>query len=318
MSINMCPDCGGSKLVSQYDRGQVVCINCGLVVDQVIDLGPETRCYDSDESNARARSGAPVTSLRPDLGLSTKISTSRTDAKGQRIAPSMINRMRRLRWLNSRTNKSEIRNLRIALRILKQVGANFDLSQDILETASLYYRKALKARLIRGRSIRSMITAAMYLATRSHGLPLTIKDLEEKSEVDRKLIARCFRVYVKDLNVQVASLDASKIIAKISAGLELTPATQNKALMILREAKAAKLTMGKSPVSISAACVYIASIQTGERRTQQQVAEISNTTPVTLRNRFKEIVKMLEYSDINIKRGAAATPVYFSTPWQKR
>jgi len=27
---------------------------------------------------------------------------------------------------------------------------------------------------------------------------------------------------------------------------------------------------------------------------------------------------MLEYSDINIKRGAAATPVYFSTPWQKR
>jgi len=60
---------------------------------------------------------------------------------------------------------------------------------------------------------------------------------------------------------------------------------------------------------IAAAAFYIACVQTGERRTQRQIAKASNTTPVTIRNRFKELKKLLNL-DLKIKRGAAAIPVY--------
>ena len=74
--------------------------------------------------------------------------------------------------------------------------------------------------------------------------------------------------------------------------------------------------MGKNPLSVAAAAIYIAGIRTGERRTQQQVAKAAKTTPVTLRNRFREIVDALEFSDVIVKRGAASAPVYIRDPWK--
>jgi len=43
----------------------------------------------------------------------------------------------------------------------------------------------------------------------------------------------------------------------------------------------------------SAAALYIASIQEGERRTQKEVAEVAKVTEVTVRNRYKEFEKKL-------------------------
>ncbi len=47
-------------------------------------------------------------------------------------------------------------------------------------------------------------------------------------------------------------------------------------------------------MSLAAAALYISTIQTGERRTQQEIATIAKITPVTIRNRFKELVKILD------------------------
>jgi uncharacterized Zn finger protein (UPF0148 family) len=35
-----CPVCGG-PLVNNWERGEVVCVQCGLVVDGLVDTGPE-------------------------------------------------------------------------------------------------------------------------------------------------------------------------------------------------------------------------------------------------------------------------------------
>ncbi len=42
------------------------------------------------------------------------------------------------------------------------------------------------------------------------------------------------------------------------------------------------ITIGKNPISIAAACLYIAGIKTGEKRTQNQIAIALKTTPVTI------------------------------------
>ncbi|EQD48835.1 Transcription factor TFIIB, cyclin-related domain protein, partial [mine drainage metagenome] len=43
----------------------------------------------------------------------------------------------------------------------------------------------------------------------------------------------------------------------------------------------------------SAAAIYIASLQCGERRTQREVAEVAGVTEVTIRNRYKELTEKL-------------------------
>jgi uncharacterized Zn finger protein (UPF0148 family) len=43
-----CPSCGG-PLAVDWQRGEVVCTQCGLVVDSVADAGPEWRAYDASQ-----------------------------------------------------------------------------------------------------------------------------------------------------------------------------------------------------------------------------------------------------------------------------
>ncbi|TFF67934.1 transcription initiation factor IIB, partial [Candidatus Thorarchaeota archaeon] len=53
------------------------------------------------------------------------------------------------------------------------------------------------------------------------------------------------------------------------------------------------ITVGKDPGGIAAAALYIAGILEDDRRTQREIAEASNVTEVTVRNRYKDLVRSL-------------------------
>ncbi len=60
-STQKCPECGSSKLIVHKDKGEVICKDCGLVVeDRIIDHSQEWQEFDSDKSEKRRRTGAPA------------------------------------------------------------------------------------------------------------------------------------------------------------------------------------------------------------------------------------------------------------------
>lgn len=315
-SQNICKICGSEALINDESRGEKICTNCGAVQDIIISSGPEWRAFTKSEQDARERVGSPTSNLKIDKGLPTQIGTGYKDISGKNLSPSTIARMNRLRWLNRRTGRSEARNLRDAIFELKRVTSQLGISEDITETSAIYYRRALKAKLIRGRSIDSMTASAIYIACRTHNVPKTLKDICTTGKVDRKELARCVRVYIVELNIKPTPIDPAQLVSRLGTELNLTMHTQNRAVEILKTVRECKLDVGKNPMSIAAAVLYVAGIQTGERRTQQQVAEAAKTTPVTLRNRFKELVTALEIGKVTVKRGAAATPVYVRDPYK--
>ncbi len=312
----VCSNCGSEDVICDYKRGERTCSLCGLVISQIIDESPEWRAFTSDEKSSRSRAGSVISPLKANYGFSSQIGYGDIDIYGRKLDSNTILKMRRLRWLNRRETRSHVRNLRVALRELKRMASQIDLGDEVAETSATIYRKALKADLIRGRSIESMIAAAIYIASRQHNSPITLKDIEKVVNSDKKVVARCFRIYVQELGIKAVPVDPSVLISKLCTELDVTSATQNVALAILDETKMKRLDVGKNPMSIAAAAIYIAGIRTGERRTQQQVAAVAKTTPVTLRNRFKEIVDNLELANIIIKRGAASAPVYIRDPWK--
>jgi transcription initiation factor TFIIB len=60
-----------------------------------------------------------------------------------------------------------------------------------------------------------------------------------------------------------------------------------------------KLTSGRGPSGIAAACIYISSQITDERRTQGEIAKEAQVTEVTIRNRYKELAQRLDFN-VNI------------------
>ena len=177
MSRDRCPNCNSEEIVSDFQRGESICSNCGLVVSRLIDTTPEWRAFSGEEKAARSRTGGPVSALKSDYGVSSQISYGNMDIHGKKLEPNVMAKMRRLRWLNRRDSRSQIRNLRIALRELRRIASQLELCEEIAEAAATTYRKALKADLIRGRSIESMVAAAVYLAARQYNNPTTLKDI---------------------------------------------------------------------------------------------------------------------------------------------
>ena len=55
-----------------------------------------------------------------------------------------------------------------------------------------------------------------------------------------------------------------------------------------------KITVGKAPMGMAAAALYLACVMNGENRTQKDIAHASGVTEVTIRNRYKELKRFLD------------------------
>ena len=85
--IKRCPSCGNTEIIFDNERGEYICNNCGLVIEEnVTDEGPEWRAFDSDQRNARARTGAPIKYMKPNKGLVTEIDMYNKDIKGTKLS----------------------------------------------------------------------------------------------------------------------------------------------------------------------------------------------------------------------------------------
>ena len=86
-------------------------------------------------------------------------------------------------------------------------------------------------------------------------------------------------------------------IARFASALRLSAETQSKAVEILELAQNSELTSGRGPTGIAAASLYVAALINNEKRTQREVADIAGVTEVTIRNRYKELLRKLNLKD---------------------
>ncbi len=293
----ICPECGNDVLVHDPRTGEVSCPSCGYVVqERDVDRGPEWRSLD-DEEESRSRVGAPLSIMYRDHGLSTVIDRIDEDASGRRLSKEAREKLLRLKKLDatSQVNASEARNLQQAVNILQIYVDKLHLSQAIAEKAMLIYRKALRAGLVRGRSIRSIMAAAVYAACRAMNAPRDLRELEKAYPVvKRKTIAQGYRLLLKHLDLKVPVADPSIYLKKIASKVNLDQKTIQEAHRILEEAAKKGATVGKDPVGIAAAALYMACQETTQNITQKDIARAAGVTEVTVRNRFKGLKEALE------------------------
>ncbi|RLI46484.1 transcription initiation factor IIB [Candidatus Bathyarchaeota archaeon] len=294
--IQQCPECGSNRLMRDYECAEIVCMNCGFVVAaKLTDRGPEWRAFDTEQRAKRTRVGAPLTFTIHDKGLSTMIDWHDRDIYGKKLSPGQKAQIYRLRKWQRRIRVSDAteRNLAFALSEISKIANTLNLPKNILETASVIYRKAVKERLIRGRSIQGVTAAAIYVACRQCGLARTLEEIAQASNINKKEVGRSYRFLVKELDYFIPPLKPSQYITKFSNQLTMQGMVEEIAHKILNTARELKLTSGRGPTGIAAAASYIASVLTGERKTQREIAEIAQVTEVTIRNRYKELVERL-------------------------
>jgi transcription initiation factor TFIIB len=292
----VCPECGG-KLASDSERGETVCTDCGLVVEEdEIDPGPEWRAFDAAEKDQKSRVGAPTTNMMHDKGLSTNIGWQDKDAYGNSLSSRQREKMQRLRTWNERfrTRDSKERNLKQALGEIDRMASALGLPDSVRETASVIYRRALDEDLLPGRSIEGVATASLYAAARQAGTPRSLDEINGVSRVEKDEIARTYRYVVRELGLEVAPADPESYVPRFASDLDLSEEVERRARELLSTAKSKGVHSGKSPVGLAAAAVYAASLLSNEKVTQNEVSEVANISEVTIRNRYHELLEAEE------------------------
>lgn len=301
--IEGCPECGSESLVEDAARGERVCAECGLVIsDHRIDTGAEWRAFSSEESDARSRVGAPMRYTVHDKGLSTIIDWRDRDTSGRKLTPIRRSEIYRLRkWqIRSRVHSSLDRNLAQAMSELERLSSQLGIPKPIRELSALLYRKAIIKKLVRGRSIEAMVAATLYAACRIRQKPRPLDEVADASRVDKKKLGQCYRLLLRKLTVQIPLSNPIDYISRFATELRLSSTVQLRTVEILQRSRDIGLTIGRDPLGLAAAAIYVASIMLDERRTQREIAEVARVTEVTVRNRYKEIVKKLNIDALTL------------------
>jgi len=291
-----CPECGSTRIQQDFERGEVHCGQCGIVIeDNLIDTGPDWRAFDAEQRATKERAGAPLSIMQHDLGMGT-VMWGRTDAHGKPIVGAEMTRIRRMqKWdRRARFKRGAERNLAQALSEIKRMGSGLDVPRQVQEEAARIYRAAASKNLIRGRSIDSVAAASLYAAMRNKGVPRSLEEVATVSKAKKREIGRVYKVVSAELQLVLKPVLPASFIPRFASRLKLANETELQAMDLVRRAVEAEVTSGKDPKSVAAGAIYIASVLSGEPRTQKDVSEASGVTEVTIRNRYKELIEALD------------------------
>ena len=286
--------CKTYPTITDFERGEIICGGCGLIlVQNIIDTSYESSGYNSEDFMKLARTGPAISLTMHDKGLSTVIGANQ-DSAGKALSSKTKYEFNRLRTWDQRSKSKDAAPLSKAFTLLNAMKTKLGIPYNVVENAAYIYRKAVAARLTRGRTMASLVSASLYAACRENNIPRTLDDIADAGNIERSVISRDFRVLVKKLEINLNQYDTSSFISKIANNMSLNEKTKRDAFEILERCEKEQITAGKHPVSQAAASLYVSCLMNGEKVSQRRFAMESGISDVTIRNRTALIKKVLK------------------------
>lgn len=286
--------CDNPNIIMDFRSNIYTCKNCGTTFED-ISIVPQTRiAYSKEERDDRLH----YEPYNRNFGASTYLD-SRFDVRGKRLNPRQQYLFNRLNRINKSAFESVERNYMIATPILRRILKQLNLGNVIYETAWKVYKDAVDKRLTLGRSIEDLCYASVYVATRIHGITISIDEILENIDSKGRSIHKTIKIVmqrvVQEEGIKITPNKMREVIDRLCNKVNTSAEIQSKACNILKKAiKNGFNYQGRSRFGIASAVIYIASQGTYPPLTQKELAIAANTTEVTLRNNLKLIQKYLK------------------------
>lgn len=284
-----CGECGCQSMFISKEKGEVICRDCGLVIEEsMVDFGKEWSDFD-DAADLKRRSGPKPTFTEYDQGFKTQIG-SKIDLN--RLGQKDKRRYYKLRKWQNRTGVGVERNLQSAMVELKRMINMLKLTKAVEEEAARIYTIAVHKEHVKGRNMDIVMAACVYAASKICNNPRSLDDVCLASDHLKKEVSRSYRLVMRVLNLPVLPSDPVDFVPKIINEMKLTNNVELKTIKLLEEAQKKGYCSGRNPVSLAAGAIYLSALECGERITQRILADSVGITEVTVRNRYTEFLKM--------------------------
>jgi len=252
-----CPVCGGT-LVTDRERGETVCAQCGLVVAEAVDTGPEWRSFDKVK---RVRTAPLKLVVKTDLG----------------VKPEHGGRWRRLAKFHRETLHGYERRLSAIGGELRRIRECAGLPQHVMEEAEALVKRYFD--LVAGFPPEVVAVAVLWTAAKATSAPRPLEDFLKCSKANERRVRRA-AWRLKEAVKQSRRPGIEDYVKTLAARVNLLAAVVERALDILERNR--RLLFGKNPWVWAAAALWLASFK--RLGLLKALAEAAGTTTASIRN----------------------------------
>lgn len=288
-----------TTLVEDHAQGDLICTECGLVVEsRTIDECSEWRTFsDSDKAGGDpSRTVGATNNMLSGGGLSTTIGRNPDGTFNQTL---------------TRLHNREGNPDKVLMAAFSQIGDMADrmaMNQTIKSGACELYKVVTSSHSTQGKSSVAMFAACLYIACRQEGKTRTFKEICGAAVGSTvKEIGRCYRFIIRvceglDLQMQMNEqmITPELLTNRFCGNLGLANSefirVCSSAIQKFREIKTGEGYSQKQPASIAAAAIYLATniLDKKDIANVSQISAVSGMAEQTIRNSYVDMLPYLE------------------------
>ena len=288
-----------TTLVEDHAQGDLICTECGLVVEsRTIDECSEWRTFsDSDKAGGDpSRTVGATNNMLSGGGLSTTIGRNPDGTYNQTL---------------TRLHNREGNPDKVLMAAFSQIGDMADrmaMNQTIKSGACELYKVVTSSHSTQGKSSVAMFAACLYIACRQEGKTRTFKEICGAAVGSTvKEIGRCYRFIIRvceglDLQMQMNEqmITPELLTNRFCGNLGLANSefirVCSSAIQKFREIKTGEGYSQKQPASIAAAAIYLATniLDKKDIANVNQLSAVSGMAEQTIRNSYMDMLPYLE------------------------
>ena len=288
-----------TTLVEDHAQGDLICTECGLVVEsRTIDECSEWRTFsDSDKAGGDpSRTVGATNNMLSGGGLSTTIGRNPDGTYNQTL---------------TRLHNREGNPDKVLMAAFSQIGDMADrmaMNQTIKNGACELYKVVTSSHSTQGKSSVAMFAACLYIACRQEGKTRTFKEICGAAVGSTvKEIGRCYRFIIRvceglDLQMQMNEqmITPELLTNRFCGNLGLANSefirVCSSAIQKFREIKTGEGYSQKQPASIAAAAIYLATniLYKKDIANVSQISAVSGMAEQTIRNSYVDMLPYLE------------------------
>lgn len=288
-----------TTLVEDHAQGDLICTECGLVVEsRTIDECSEWRTFsDSDKAGGDpSRTVGATNNMLSGGGLSTTIGRNPDGTYNQTL---------------TRLHNREGNPDKVLMAAFSQIGDMADrmaMNQTIKSGACELYKVVTSSHSTQGKSSVAMFAACLYIACRQEGKTRTFKEICGAAVGSTvKEIGRCYRFIIRvceglDLQMQMNEqmITPELLTNRFCGNLGLANSefirVCSSAIQKFREIKTGEGYSQKQPASIAAAAIYLATniLDKKDIANVSQISAVSGMAEQTIRNSYVDMLPYLE------------------------
>jgi transcription initiation factor TFIIB len=281
---NHCSSCHTLLNNDQTSDGFLVCTQCGLVKEMCIDMNAEWRCFHSSNGikETVVRCGTPTFTL---MGTEPPLNTY------YRGNDKRLHRVHQ--WINVSAKE---RILHQVYKDYEQIGLTYDLSKDIVTTATELYNKLHTEMEQRNCGVKrcsvkqGLKAACLYFACKQTDAPRERREIATMFGNSTRIITKgcnSFLNIMKGDYIYMEPFKPQDFVTRYSQAMGLPFAYQLKLLKIVNYVSKLEILADKSPTCITSACIYFLSTCLNLGYTKQTISDkcgISQSTMLKIYN----------------------------------